>query len=63
VAQVVEDLSVSVSSMLLMAQKDNRRLKNMNINYRKYYVYMFEYGKMRPAETILRMRERGDKGE
>jgi hypothetical protein len=29
----------------------------------EYYVLMYENGKMRPAETILRMGERKDKEE
>jgi hypothetical protein len=29
----------------------------------KYYVFMYESGKMRPTETVPEMEEREDKGE
>jgi hypothetical protein len=29
----------------------------------KYYIFMYENGIMRPVETVLKKRWRGDKGE
>jgi hypothetical protein len=33
------------------------------VNIVEYYVLLFENGKMRPVETILRIRGGGDNGE